>query len=77
MSFSINAAGQERIELADGSTLNVFMVLPKDQLTEVSPLVILLGGWPGNASISKDTSQWLGSGFASRGRTVAVPISAG
>jgi poly(3-hydroxybutyrate) depolymerase len=75
MSFSINAAGQERIELADGSTLNVFMVLPKDQLTAVSPLVILLGGGSGNASISKDTSQWLGSGFASRGWTVAVPIS--
>ncbi|MFT4886669.1 MAG: putative esterase [Pseudohongiellaceae bacterium] len=75
MSFSINASGQERIELADGSTLNVFMVLPKDQFTEVSPLVILMGGGPGNASISKDTSQWLGSGFASRGWTVAVPIS--
>ncbi|MFT6093875.1 MAG: putative esterase [Pseudohongiellaceae bacterium] len=76
MTFSINAAGQERIELADGSTLNVFMVLPEDQLTEASPLVILMGGGPGNASISKDTSQWLGSGFASRGWTVAVPISA-
>ncbi|MFT6294358.1 MAG: putative esterase [Glaciecola sp.] len=73
--FSLDALAQERIELADGSTLNVFLVLPKDQLTEASPLVILMGGGPGNASISKDTSQWLGSGFASRGWTVAVPIS--
>lgn len=75
MTFSLNALAQERIELADGSTLSVFMVLPKDQLTEASPLVVLMGGGPDNASISKDTSQWLGSGFASRGWTVAVPIS--
>lgn len=75
MTFSINAVGQERIELADGSTLNVFMVLPSEQVAQTSPLVILMGGGPGNASISKDTSQWLGSGFASRGWTVAVPIS--
>lgn len=75
--LSISAYGQERIELADGSILNVFMVLPENQPTEVepSPLVILMGGGPGNASISKDTSQWLGSGFANRGWTVAVPIS--
>lgn len=75
MALPINALGQERIELADGSVLNVFMVLPKEELREASPLVILMGGGPGNASISKDTSQWLGSGFASRGWTVAVPVS--
>ncbi len=34
-----------------------------------------MGGGPGNASISRDTSQWLGSGFAQRGWMVAVPIS--
>ena len=39
------------------------------------PLVILMGGGPGNASISQDTSRWLGSGFARRGWMVAVPIS--
>ena len=34
-----------------------------------------MGGGPGNASISQDTSRWLGSGFAQRGWMVAVPIS--
>lgn len=66
---------QERIELADGSMLTVFMVRPAETTTEPSPLLILMGGGPGNASISRDTSMWLGSGFASRGWMVAVPVS--
>ena len=65
---------QERITLADGSILNVFMV-EADSSNTPRRLVILMGGGPGNASISRDTSQWLGSGFAQRGWTVAVPIS--
>ncbi len=66
---------QERIELADGSRLAVFMVNPAESTDEPSPLLILMGGGPGNASISRDTSIWLGSGFASRGWMVAVPVS--
>ena len=66
---------QERIELADGSTLTVFMVRPAQTSAEPSPLLILMGGGPGNASISRDTSMWLGSGFAERGWMVAVPVS--
>ena len=65
---------QERITLEDGSVLNVFMVEPQPS-GEPSPLVIVMGGGPGNASISQDTSRWLGSGFAQRGWMVAVPIS--
>jgi predicted esterase len=34
-----------------------------------------MGGGPGNASISRDTSIWLGGGFAERGWMVAVPVS--
>ncbi len=66
---------QERIELPDGSSLTVFMVRPAESSAEPSPLLILMGGGPGNASISRDTSIWLGSGFASRGWMVAVPVS--
>jgi len=66
---------QERITLQDGTVLNVFLVAPEDQSTQPHPLVILMGGGPGNASISQDTSRWLGSGFAQRGWMVAVPIS--
>ena len=66
---------QERITLQDGTVLNVFLVAPEDQSTQPHPLVILMGGGPGNASISQDTSRWLGSGFARRGWMVAVPIS--
>lgn len=75
MIFSMSVQGQERIELDDGSVLNVFMVEPGRGGSDSSPLVILMGGGPGNASISKDTSQWLGSGFAARGWLVAVPVS--
>lgn len=70
----LSLQAQERITLADGSVLNVFMVESRTS-DRPSPLVILMGGGPGNASISRDTSQWLGSGFAQRGWTVAVPIS--
>ncbi len=66
---------QERITLQDGTVLNVFMVEPSAEPDEAHPLVILMGGGPGNASISADTSRWLGSGFAERGWVVAVPIS--
>lgn len=66
---------QERITLEDGSVLNVFMVEPQSSSGQSSPLLILLGGGPGNASISQDTSRWLGSGFAQRGWMVAVPVS--
>lgn len=66
---------QERIELADGSVLTVFMVQPAQTTDAPSPLLILMGGGPGNASISRDTSIWLGSGFAERGWMVAVPVS--
>lgn len=69
------AQAQERITLADGSVLNVFLVEPNPGSDQPSPLVIIMGGGPGNASISRDASQWLGSGFASRGWMVAVPIS--
>lgn len=69
------AAAQERISLADGSILNVFIVNPAADAPAPHPLVIVMGGGPGNASISTDTSLWLGSGFAQRGWLVAVPIS--
>ncbi len=66
---------QERISLADGSTLTVFLVRPAQTTAEPSPLVVLMGGGSGNASISRDTSMWLGSGFSARGWMVAVPVS--
>ncbi len=71
----LNMQAQERISLEDGTVLNVFMVEPDSSADGQHPLVILMGGGPGNASISRDTSQWLGSGFAQRGWMVAVPIS--
>ena len=73
--FSITMQAQERITLQDGTVLNVFLVAPENAGNQASPLVILMGGGPGNASISQDTSRWLGSGFAERGWMVAVPIS--
>ena len=70
-----SANGQERISFEDGSFLNVFLVRPAESSGEPAPLVILMGGGPGNASISRDTSIWLGGGFSSRGWMVAVPVS--
>lgn len=75
IAFAGISAAQERITLADGSVLNVFMVRPAETTDDPAPLVILMGGGPGNASISRDTSMWLGSGFAERGWVVAVPVS--
>lgn len=72
--MAFNTQAQERISLSDGSVLNVFMV-SVGETDQPKPLVILMGGGPGNASISRDTSRWLGSGFAARGWMVAVPIS--
>ena len=69
------AVAQERISLADGTVLNVFIVEPAQGTAPPHPLAIIMGGGPGNASISADTSRWLGSGFAARGWYVAVPIS--
>lgn len=69
------AAAQERVQLSDGTYLTVFIVQPAEPAAEPSPLLILMGGGPGNASISRDTSMWLGSGFAQRGWWVAVPVS--
>lgn len=71
----MTAQAQERITLQDGTVLNVFIVEPGAESAGPHPLVILMGGGPGNASISQDTSRWLGSGFAERGWMVAVPIS--
>jgi predicted esterase len=51
------------------------MVQAAETTDQPAPLLILMGGGPGNASISRDTSMWLGGGFAQRGWTVAVPIS--
>ncbi len=70
-----NAVAQERISLADGTVLNVFIVEPSQATSPPHPLAIVMGGGPGSASISADTSRWLGSGFAARGWYVAVPIS--
>ena len=67
---------QERITLEDGSRLSVYIVKPAQTLSEPSPLVILMGGGPGNASISRDTSIWLGGGFAEKrvdGRRACFP----
>lgn len=73
--LSSMGVAQERVTLADGSRLGVFMVKPAESLSQPAPLVILMGGGPGNASISRDTSIWLGGGFAERGWMVAVPVS--
>ncbi len=73
--MSSHAHAQETIELPSGQRLQVFMVPPEAGSNEPSPLLILMGGGPGNFSISRDTSRWLGSGFASRGWMVAVPVS--
>ena len=51
---------QERITLADESVLSVFMVRPSETTSSPAPLLVLMGGGPGNASISRDTSMWLG-----------------
>jgi predicted esterase len=72
---STTLQAQERISLSDGTLLNVIMVAPKEVSDAAFPLVILMGGGPGNASIASDVSRWLGSGFAQRGWMVAVPIS--
>jgi len=73
--LSVNVSAQEEIRLADGSTLNLFIVQPAETSDVPSPLLILMGGGPGNLSISRDTSMWLGSGFSRRGWLVAVPVS--
>jgi poly(3-hydroxybutyrate) depolymerase len=73
--FSGMSVAQERITLEDGSRLAVFVVQPAETSKIPAPLLILMGGGPGNASISRDTSIWLGGGFAERGWLVAVPVS--
>jgi len=73
--FSGMSVAQERITLEDGSRLAVFVVQPAETSESPAPLLILMGGGPGNASISRDTSIWLGGGFAERGWLVAVPVS--
>ena len=73
--LSSMGVAQERITLEDGSRLGVFMVKPAETSSQPAPLVVLMGGGPGNASISRDTSIWLGGGFAERGWMVAVPVS--
>lgn len=70
-----NGFAQDRITLEDGSVLNVFIVKSVTTETDPKPLIILMGGGPGNTSISRDTSRWLGSEFANRGWFVAVPVS--
>jgi poly(3-hydroxybutyrate) depolymerase len=73
--FSGMSVAQERITLEDGSRLAVFVVQPAETSKIPAPLLIMMGGGPGNASISRDTSIWLGGGFAERGWLVAVPVS--
>ena len=73
--FSGMSVAQERITLEDGSRLAVFVVQPAETSESPAPLLILMGGGPGNSSISRDTSIWLGGGFAERGWLVAVPVS--
>ena len=73
--FSGMSVAQERITLEDGSRLAVFVVQPAETSGSPAPLLLLMGGGPGNASISRDTSIWLGGGFAERGWLVAVPVS--
>ena len=71
--MALNA--QQRIELADGSILSVFIEEPVESASQPPPLVILMGGGPGNLSITQDTAKWLGSGFARRGWFVATAVS--
>ncbi len=69
------AVAQESIALADGSSLDVYLLRPAQTTEQPSPLLILMGGGSGNRAISRDTSMWLGSGFSQRGWMVAVPVS--
>jgi poly(3-hydroxybutyrate) depolymerase len=51
---SASLQAQERIVLANDAVLNVFMVEPEAS-DAPKPLLILMGGGAGNASISRDT----------------------
>ncbi|MBL4728452.1 MAG: hypothetical protein JKY40_03740, partial [Gammaproteobacteria bacterium] len=44
---------QERITLQDGTVLSVFIVAAENAGIEQHPLVTIMGGGPGNASISE------------------------
>lgn len=71
----ISVYTQTEFSLPDGDTLQAYFDLPKDGGAEGVPLVVLLGGGPGDARVASSTFRNHGDAFIDRGWAVAAPVS--
>lgn len=68
----LTAFTQTQIQLADGSSVRAYLDTPGEGQ---SPLVIIMGGGPGDARIASSVFRNHGDGFIDRGWAVAAPVS--
>ncbi len=71
----ISAFTQTNFDLPGGSSLAAYFDVPKDGAGEGAPLVVLLGGGPGDARIASSTFRNHGDDFIDRGWAVVAPVS--
>jgi dipeptidyl aminopeptidase/acylaminoacyl peptidase len=64
-----------QVELADGSQVATYLILPDAQAATQHPLMILMPPGSGEAALAFDLQSWLGQEMAERGWAVAVPVS--
>jgi pimeloyl-ACP methyl ester carboxylesterase len=69
------AIAQDRLELADGSSIQYFLTLPDITGEAPLPLAVFMGGGSGNAPISYTVYRFYASELANLGWAVIVPIS--
>jgi predicted esterase len=73
--FSTNSVAQDKLTLTDGSLIEYYLALPKDESASEWPLAIFMGGGSGNKPISFEAYRFVGLDLAARGWAVAVPVS--
>lgn len=71
----VTAFTQTEFSLPDGDTLQAYFDLPRDGGSGGWPLVVLLGGGPGDARVASSTFRNHGDAFIDRGWAVTAPVS--
>jgi len=69
------ATAQDHFILNDGSAIQYYLALPRDDSQSSWPLAIFMGGGSGNRPISFTAYRYFATELASLGWVVAVPIS--
>ncbi|MBL4819754.1 MAG: hypothetical protein JKY98_02015 [Gammaproteobacteria bacterium] len=72
---SLNTYAQDKFTLSDGSIIEYYLAMPRNDNASSWPLAVFMGGGSGNKPISFEAYRFVGVELAEQGWAVVVPVS--